>query len=131
MGCLYYFDLKLIELLNLDHEIKYSCNLIFEMLKKKKSNFTNTNYNFEELWFLDNKFLNIIIDKNLYNTTDSFYELIYEKKSHDWRRHYKIGFPRFMINLMIKSLIINENMIMFIKKFSYSDFGKKIDKVII
>lgn len=129
MGCLYYFDLKLIKLLNLDHNVAYSCNFIYEMIKKSKSEYAR--YNSEDLWYLDSKFLNIIMDTNLYKTNDSFYDLFYENKGIDWRTHYKIGFPKFMIILMIKSLSIDRNLALHVIKFSYKDKGEKIDKVII
>jgi hypothetical protein len=129
MGCLYYFDLKLIKLLNLDHNVAYSCNFIYEMIKKRKSNYTKCNS--EDLWYLDSKFLNIIMDTKLYKTNDSFYDLFYENKGIDWRTHYKIGFPKCMIILMIKSITMDRNLALLVIKFSYKDEGKKIDKVII
>ena len=120
---MYYFDKKLLDLLNLVDQ-KYNVNYIFEILPKKITIYSRKN---KKLWSMNRNFINLIMNVNLYKTNISFYDLFYLSGS-EWRNYFKIGFPRSMIIKMIKSLIFDKDKI---STFIYKDFGKKIDNMIL
>ena len=120
---MYYFDNKLLELLNLK-DIQYSTSYIFDKIPKKVSIYTTKN---KKLWKLNKKFFDIILDFKLFNTNQTFYNLFYLNDS-IWRNHYKIGFTKQMIIMMIKSLIIIKCIP---DSFIYRDLGEKIDNMIL
>jgi len=122
---MYYFDYKLINLLNLDNNKKYSCEFILGKVKRRASLYSKKNI---MLWNVDKKFLNLLMDFKLVGTNKSFYELFYLNNS-EWRTHYKTGFTKIMIIKMIKSIIIDKQNNT--NNFIYRDTGKKIDKIII
>ena len=123
---MYYFDNKLIKLLNLDYNTKYSCQYISNIIKtrSKLSLYSKKN---KRLWKLDKHFLNLLMEFKLVGTNKSFYELFY-LSGFEWRNHYKIGFSSNMIIQMIKSIIVDK---LVINTFVYKDTGKKIDNIII
>jgi hypothetical protein len=115
---------ELLSLLNLNVGVYYSRDLIFDLIKKKKvRKFPGSNIN---LWKLDSKFLNIIMDYNLINTNTKFYDLFYLKDV-KWRKHYKNGFTKVMIFKMIDSLLIENYKPLFI----YNNTGKIIKNITI
>tara|TARA_Y200000002_G_C22640673_1_gene646811 strand:- start:941 stop:1303 length:363 start_codon:yes stop_codon:yes gene_type:complete len=119
-----FYCYELISLLNLSVGNNYSRELIFNLIKKKKvKKVGGLKYN---LWKLDSKFLDIIMDYNLINTKIKFYDLFY-LNSIKWRKHYKIGFTKIMILKMIDSLSIKKYKPLFIYNFT----GKNIKKIII
>lgn len=115
------YPIELLSLYKLDINKKYSKDYIFKKLVKKRC---GRKYN---LYNIDSKFLNIIMDYKLIDTNDTFYELFY-LKSPKWKNHYKNGFTKKMIYDMIDSLknISNE-----LIKSAYFDFGKKINILVI
>ncbi len=121
---MYYFDYKLIKLLNLNNNEKYSYNFILNKVIKNKSSYSK---NTKVLWKLDRKFLDLIMDFKLVGTKKSFYELFY-LGDHVWRDYYKCGFSNNIIIKILQSLTIDK-MTNYI--FINRDTGKKIDKIII
>jgi|SaaInlStandDraft_6_1057023.scaffolds.fasta_scaffold28763_2 hypothetical protein len=121
---MFYFDSKLIKLLNLDNNNKYSYNFILNKVIKKKSSYSK---NTKVLWKLDKNFLNLIMDFKLVGTKKTFYELFY-LGDHIWRDYYMYGFSNNTIHKILQSLTI-EKITNYI--FINRDTGKKIDKIII
>jgi hypothetical protein len=117
-----YYCYELLSFLNLDIKNNYSREFIFNLIKKKKvRNLQKIN---TDLWKLDSKFLDIIMNYNLVNTNTKFYDLFYLKDV-KWRKHYKIGFTKDMIFKMIDSLLIKNYKPLFI----YNNIGKVIKKI--
>ena len=79
------------------------------------------------LYNIDSRFLNIIMDYKLIGTNYTFYELFY-LKSPKWKNHYKNGFTKKMVYDMIASLKNNSTELI---DSVYLDFGKKIDILVI
>ena len=120
---MYYFDKKLLDLLNLK-DTQYSISFIFDKIPKKVSIYTSKN---KKLWKLNSKFFDIILNFKLFNTNHTFYKLFYLSDS-IWKYHYKIGFTKQMIIKMIKSLLVTKNISY---NFIYKDLGKKIENIIL
>lgn len=115
-----YYTIELLSLLNLELNNSYSRDFIFDKIKKKKVGYKLN------LWKLDNRFLDLIMNYKLIDTNTTFYSLFYLKDP-KWRKHYKIGFTKIMIYKMIDSLIVNSYEPLFI----YKNIGAVVHEIIL
>ena len=118
--CMYY-SIELLSLLNLELNKNYSRDYIFAKIKKKLVQGNELN-----LWKVDTRFLNLIMNYKLIGTNKTFYRLFY-LKDHKWRKHYKIGFTKKMIYKMIDSLLMNSYEPLFV----YKNTGNVVHEIIL
>ena len=116
-----YYSIELLSLLNLELNNSYSREFIFDKIKKKSVGYKKLN-----LWKLDYRFLDLIMNYKLIGTNTSFYSLFYLKDP-KWRKHYKIGFTKIMIYKMIDSLLIDS----YEPLFTYKNIGNIVHEIIL
>ena len=116
-----YYSIELLSLLNLELNKNYSRDYIFAKIKKKLVQGNELN-----LWKVDTRFLNLIMNYKLIGTNKTFYRLFY-LKDYKWRKHYKIGFTKKMIYKMIDSLLMNSYEPLFV----YKNTGNVVHEIIL
>jgi len=124
-----YYNSKFLDLLSLDNSKKYSRKFLFQAITKKKS-FFSIKYKYKnDLWIINPKIINLLIDLDIDNEVEnkSFYDLLYihsPKKSNsvnNWRRCLKYGFDNKKIYQIIDSFNnLEVKIISFYQKGNYT-----------